>query len=82
MSALYDGWDLSSLLACLKERTDGVVALCRVVLDYEDAGEDARELAEEVPVSYTHLDVYKRQTRCRPATRRCGTGSTGRTCSA
>lgn len=30
------------------ERTDGVVALCRVVLDYEDAGEDARELAEEV----------------------------------
>lgn len=44
MSALYDGWDLSSLLACLKERTDGVVALCRVVLDYEDA----RELAEEV----------------------------------
>lgn len=48
MSALYDGWDLSSLLACLKERTDGVVALCRVVLDYEDAGEDARELAEEV----------------------------------
>ena len=25
-----------------------VVALCRVVLDYEDAGEDARELAEEV----------------------------------
>ena len=46
MSALYDGWDLSSLLACLKERTDGVVALCRV--DYEDAGEDARELAEEV----------------------------------
>ena len=41
MSALYDGWDLSSLLACLKERTDGVVALCRVVLDYEDAGEDA-----------------------------------------
>ena len=48
VSALYDGWDLSSLLACLKERTDGVVALCRVVLDYEDAGEDARELAEEV----------------------------------
>lgn len=47
-NGLYDGWDLSSLLACLKERTDGVVALCRVVLDYEDAGEDARELAEEV----------------------------------
>jgi len=48
MSSLYDGWDMSSLLACLRERTDGVVALCRVVLDDEDAGDDARELADGV----------------------------------
>lgn len=48
MSSLYDGWDLSSLLACLKERTDGAVALCRVVLDDEGASDDARELADGV----------------------------------
>ena len=42
MSALYDGWDLPRLCSRPAERTDGVVALCRVVPDYEDAGEDAR----------------------------------------
>lgn len=48
MSQLYDGWDVSSLLACLKERMDGIHALCTTVLDRDDAGEDARELAESV----------------------------------
>lgn len=48
MSQLYDGWDVSSLLACLKERMDGIRALCTTVLDRDDAGEDARELAEGV----------------------------------
>lgn len=48
MSQLYDGWDVSSLLACLKERTDGIRALCNVLLDRDDASEDARELADGV----------------------------------
>lgn len=48
MSQLYDGWDVSSLLACLKERMDGIRALCTTVLDRDDASEDARELAEGV----------------------------------
>ena len=48
MSVLYDGWDVTSLLDCLKERADGVAALCRDVLDDEGASADARELAEGV----------------------------------
>lgn len=48
MSVLYAGWDVSSVLACLKERMDGIRALCTTVLDRDDAGEDARELAESV----------------------------------
>ena len=48
MSRLYDGWDTSSVLACLDERTDGIRALCSVLLDRDDASEDARELAEGV----------------------------------
>ena len=48
MSVLYDGWDVTSLLDCLKERTEGVTALCRVVLDDDGASDDARELAEGV----------------------------------
>lgn len=48
MSVLYAGWDVSSVLACLKERMDGIRALCATVLERDDAGEDARELAEGV----------------------------------
>lgn len=48
MSVLYAGWDVESLVRCLKGRMDGIRALCDVVLDRDDAGEDARELAEGV----------------------------------
>lgn len=48
MSVLYAGWDVESLVRCLKERMDGIRALCATVLERDDAGEDARELAEGV----------------------------------
>ncbi|WP_180953108.1 hypothetical protein [Eggerthella timonensis] len=48
MSVLYAGWDVESLVRRLKERMDGIRALCATVLERDDAGEDARELAEGV----------------------------------
>lgn len=48
MSRMLDGYDTGSLLACIAERMDGIRALCDVVLDRDDAGDDARELAESV----------------------------------
>ena len=48
MSRMLDGYDTGSLLACLRERMDGIRALCTTVLDRDDASEDARELAEGV----------------------------------
>ncbi|MDY3981058.1 hypothetical protein ACTQZK_06435 [Paraeggerthella sp. LCP19S3_G8] len=48
MSQLYAGWGVPSLLACLIERTEGIAALCHVLLDRDDASDDARELAEGV----------------------------------
>ena len=48
MSQLLDGWETATLLACIKERIDGVEALCHVVLDDEHAGSRARELAGDV----------------------------------
>ena len=35
-----------------------------------DEGMILRKRAEEIPVSYTHLDVYKRQHQCNRSTRR------------
>lgn len=48
MSRMLDGYDTGSLLACLEERMDGIRALCTTVLDRDNAGEDARELADGV----------------------------------
>lgn len=48
MSRMLDGYDTGSLLACIAERMDGIRALCATVLDRDDAGDDARELAENV----------------------------------
>ena len=48
MSQPLDGWETAALLNCIRERIDGVCALCHIVLDDEHEESQARELAEGV----------------------------------
>ena len=48
MSQPLDRWETATLINCIRERIEGVEALCHVVLDDEYAGSRARELAEDV----------------------------------
>lgn len=55
MSVLFAGWDVASLMICLRERIETVEAMCRIALDgggYWD-GKTAAELAEAIK---TELD--------------------------
>ena len=48
MSQLLDGWETDTLLICIKERVEGVRALCNVVLETEGVRDEARTLASNV----------------------------------
>ena len=59
-------------MAILDETDSGLdVDALRVVSEGVVRAKDANDLG--IPVSYTHLDVYKRQPRMSPGTPPCGT---------
>lgn len=48
MSQPLDGWETDTLLACIKERIDGVRALCNTVMERDGVRDEARTLARNV----------------------------------
>ena len=54
---MHDGEEHITIGALMED----VYALFRSRDDYEDVSEAEHDLVARIPVSYTHLDVYKRQ---------------------